>query len=345
MKRPFFTLVMPVYNAQNKIIDTLTSIASQTFKDFEVILINDGSTDSSREMIETFIADKNQFKLINIDNSGPGSARNYGIKQANGTYMIFVDADDKLVITALEDRYAYIADSKTDLLISSYVMKVLDEGEVVNEKVTEAVDRTYLKQSDFKDDLFNLMEKQLLYVVWNKVYKVDIIKKNNISFPPYRSCEDRLFNLAYFDSVQTVKLVKEILYEYYFDGRDGLTNKHFPNKFQTFVEFYEKCLEISPKDNRGFSALFLKGVMSSIIPIHSVSTLTFREKRNYIKSILHNDRVLQASEDSLDNSLMRKVLKNVFKIKSVILMYLTSWILYKISNTSPRFIEKIKGNF
>ncbi|MEC6747674.1 glycosyltransferase [Marinilactibacillus sp. XAAS-LB27] len=345
MSTPFFTLVMPVYNAQDHILKTLTSITTQTFRDYEVILINDGSTDGSTQIIEKFIVDKSQFKLINIENSGPGSARNHGIEYAKGTYLLFVDADDVLKKTALNDRHDLLVESETDLLISSYNMKVLDDGEVVNEKLTEAPDRTYQTQQDFKNDLFELMEKQLLYVVWNKVYKVDIVRKNGITFPPYRSCEDRLFNLAYFENVQQVKLVNQVLYEYYFDGRGGLTNKHFSNKFQTFVEFYEACLKISQKDTKGFSALFLKGVMSSIIPIYSVSTFTFKEKRRYIKEILHHDRVVQASKESLRNSLMRKVLATVFKLKSVLLMYVTSWLLYKVSNTSPRFIEKIKGNF
>ncbi|GEQ32287.1 glycosyl transferase [Marinilactibacillus psychrotolerans] len=345
MKKPFFSIVIPVYNAEKTIIATLESLNVQTFNNFEVILVNDGSVDESKEIINSFITDKPHFCIINTKNGGPGSARNIGIDHSNGEYLIFADADDILKNNTLQERYNLLQQSQPDLLITSYSIKILDDGDIVSEKTTSVSDNVYEDNESFIDSLFSLMEKQLMYVVWNKVYRLDIVKKQHIRFPNYKSCEDRLFNLAFFDQVQKVVTTETVLYDYFFEGKQSLTNKFFDNKFSTFVEFYLACIKLAPKDIDGFSALFLKGVLSSIIPVHSINGKSFKEKNNYIKNILHNEYVVQAAKTSKKNTLIRKVLAFAFNMRSSLVMYLLSYILYSVSNLSPKMIEKLKGNF
>lgn len=345
MKQPYFSLVIPVYNAEKTINKTIESIKQQTFENFEAILVNDGSTDSTQEIIQTQIEGSDQFQLINIENNGPGAARNVGISRASGKYLVLSDADDYLEKNTLISRYEMIADQEYDLLIGSYKTYILDNEEVVSERTTIAPERMYHNNHSFLDDVLSLMEKQLLYVVWNKVYKLDIIKKYAIKFPDYRSCEDRLFNLAYFKRVNKVKSTNNVIHEYYFEGKDSLTNRHFDNKFETFVEFYKECDKLVPEDIEGFSDLFLKGVMSSIIPIHSVVTMGFKDKIRYIQNILKNPYVIKASRLSKKNTMMRKVLSVLFRVKSSLCVYIVSKLLFALSNLSPKQIEKIKGNF
>lgn len=95
--------------------------------------------------------------------------------------------------------------------------------------------------------------------------------EHQIAFPSYSSCEDRLFNIAYYRHAQKVVTTSEVLYQYAFEGKSSLTNKYFDNKFETFLEFYNELLDLTDKDLGGFSALFLKGTMSCIIPLHGAS--------------------------------------------------------------------------
>ena len=343
---PFFSLVMPAYNCENTIGATIDSILAQTFSDFELIIINDGSTDQTEKVIETYQRTDERIQFHTIPNGGPGNARNVGITSTKGTYLFLVDADDSLDVNNLEIRFQHLEKYEPDLLIGSYQTNVLDDETIVDQKWTKAPDLLLHTKKEFLDQVYPLMEQQLMYVIWNKVYRLDIIKENHITFPPYNSCEDRLFNLHYFQYVEKCVLTSEILYHYAFDGKNSLTNKFFPNKFQTFEEFYLVALELVPKDEAGFSALFLKGTMSCFIPLHSPSCpLSFKQKRAYIKEVLQNKRIHKAAQISVTNSIFKKIMKLLFSIPIVGLHYFVSWLLYKISMLNPKTIEKLKGNF
>ena len=119
-----------------------------------------------------------------------------------------------------------------DLIVSSYELNVLDGQEVVDSKKVQVADQRIETHDDFLTHLYSLMNQQLMYVVWNKIYRLDIVKENKIQFPPYKSCEDRLFNIAYFHHVQSCLIMNDIMYSYTFDGKNSLTNKFLENKFE-----------------------------------------------------------------------------------------------------------------
>lgn len=344
MINPFISIVIPVYNAEKSIGNVIHSLLTQSFQNFELIIIDDGSQDKTVAVIKSF-HDK-RIITKKIPNGGPGNARNIGIKEATGEYLIFVDSDDVLEADNLQKRVKYIRDDKVDLVIGSYQTKVMNNEEIVDTKLTIAPDVVYRTNNDFVDNIYFLMEKQLMYVIWNKVYRLDIIKKFNVSFPSYRSCEDRLFNLQYFSHVDYCRVTSEIFYNYSFDGKNSLTNKYFDNKFDTFEEFYLTTVRMAPQDLAGFSSLFLKGTMSCLIPLHTSScNLSNSGKKEYIHRVINNTQVQNAADASARNGLMKKLFKLIFKIKNVTLHYLISWILFKVSNINPKIIEKLKRSF
>ena len=99
------SVIVPVYNVKEYIDETIKSIYNQTLKDFELILIDDGSTDGTYEMLKEYESKHNNIKLIKQENSGPSKARNVGLKEAEGEYIIFVDSDDLLPTDSFEFRY------------------------------------------------------------------------------------------------------------------------------------------------------------------------------------------------------------------------------------------------
>lgn len=120
-----FSILVPIYNVENYILECLKSIDSQTHKNFEVILVNDGSTDQSKEICEKFISTRPNFKIINKSNEGLLSARRVGLEHAKGDYCIFCDSDDYLETNALEELHNVIKNqNKPDLIIyQSYEVK------------------------------------------------------------------------------------------------------------------------------------------------------------------------------------------------------------------------------
>lgn len=345
-KTPLFSVVMPAYNCENTVGITIESVLNQSFSDFELIVVNDGSIDKTEQILENYRKKDSRIKFKTIQNGGPGNARNKGIELTSGSYLLFIDSDDLMKDDTLKTYANYLKDENTDLIISSYNMNVLDGEEVLDTRKVEAPNQKINNHEEFLDNVYFLMNQQLMYVVWNKVYKLDIIKKYDIQFPPYNSCEDRLFNIRYFNHVKTCKVVMDVLYDYSFDGKNSLTNKYFDNKFDTFVEFYRELLSLTKKNKRGFSALFLKGVMSCIIPLHSNSCpLSYQEKLAYTKRIVNFPDVQKAVDESLEDTKMRKIMKRLFKTKSVAVNYTASKIMYMVSMTSPKTIEKFKRKF
>ncbi|AEB30222.1 putative glycosyltransferase EpsH [Carnobacterium sp. 17-4] len=343
---PFFSIVMPAYNCESSIGLTIDSVLAQSFTEFELIIINDGSADSTKQVIERYHNKDYRVKFKTIQNGGPGNARNKGIELANGNYLLFIDSDDVMKEHTLSTYASYINEKNVDLIISSYNLKVLDGDVVVDTREVEAPELMINTDKEFLNNIYPLMNKQLMYVVWNKLYKLSIVKGNNVVFPAYNSCEDRLFNIQYFHHVNSCKVVNDVLYNYSFDGRNSLTNKYFDNKFDTFVEFYRELILLTEKNRRGSSALFLKGVMSCIIPLHSKSCkLSYRDKLEYIREIVNFPDVKKAADETLLDTKMRKVMKILFESKSVLLNYTASKIMYSISTTSPKTIEKFKRRF
>lgn len=347
MKKPFFSIVMPAYNCEKTVGSTIESLRKQTFTDFELIVVNDGSTDQTKSVLEGYRKDDNRIKVYSIPNGGPGSARNQGIKKAEGTYLLLIDADDAISSETLGTYAAYLKQNKKlDLIISSYEMNVMDKEEVVDIRLVEAPSHSIDTHEEFLEMIYPLMNKQLMYVIWNKVYRLDIVKQYHIHFPEYKSCEDRLFNIAYFKYVNKCMIVKDVLYHYSFDGKNSLTNQYLPNKFSTFVEFYHQLLKLTTKNEKGSSALFLKGVMSCIIPIHSpLCPLNYREKMKYTKNIVTDPTVIEAADKSLTDTKIRLIMRFLFQTKSAVINYYASKMMYIISNISPKTIEKFKQKF
>lgn len=343
---PLFSVVMPAYNCERTVGRTIESILNQSFSDFELIIVNDGSSDKTEQVLDNYHQKDSRLKFKTIPNGGPGNARNKGIELTSGQYLLFIDSDDVMKENTLNTYASYVNEKNIDLIISSYNMRILDGDEVVDTREVEAPNLMINAHEKFLDNIYPLMNKQLMYVVWNKLYKLSIVKANDVFFPPYNSCEDRLFNIRYFNHVNSCRVVSDVLYDYSFDGRNSLTNRYFDNKFDTFVEFYRELLFLTDKNRKGSSALFLKGVMSCIIPLHSDScSLGYRDKLTYIRRILHFPDVIQAANESLVDTKMRKTMKILFESKSVALNFVASKTMYTISMTSPKTIEKFKRKF
>lgn len=346
MRQPYFSIIMPAYNAAKSIEQTVNSILMQEYADFELIIVNDGSTDATEQVVQNLTHTDSRISLKTIPNGGPGNARNIGIQQATGQYLYLMDADDGLPEGALQTYATILEESSPDLIVSSYALNVMDKGEVAETREVIAENQLIESNEAFLEHLYPLMNQQLMYVIWNKVYRLDIIQQNQIQFPPYSSCEDRLFNIRYYQHVEKVRVVSDVLYRYSFEGRHSLTNKFLMNKFDTFVEFYIELKKLTLNHLDGSSALFLKGVMSCIIPVHSPECpFTFKQKLSYIKTILHHPEVIQATKLSSKEGLMRRAMSLLFQSKSKGLVYIASRLMYIVSNASPKVIEKLKGNF
>lgn len=197
-----FSIVTPIYNTGNNIKHCVESVANQTVTDWEWIFVDDCSPDDSieiaKEIISDFsISDKVRFLKTN-NNSGPGEARNVGLRAAQGTHIVFIDSDDWLEPDFLETLYSTMGEN----VDFAYCQAVEHDGD--NTKLL--TNPQYISQ------------KQLLcnYVgrIWTCMFRTDFLRKNKLEFPPYRAAEDSAFFAACIISTDKIKSVENILYHY-----------------------------------------------------------------------------------------------------------------------------------
>ena len=169
------TLIIPVYNMQDYIEDCLQSLVSQTYKNFETVIIDDGSNDKSVEKILSF-KDKLKFKLIKQKNAGLGPARNKGIKNASGKYVAFLDSDDEISHFYMEKLFKVIKSSNPDIINFSYIV----DDNFLSEKTQHGM----LNKSTSSSYYFkNILSMTIGSASCFKLYKKSLITNNNLYFP------------------------------------------------------------------------------------------------------------------------------------------------------------------
>lgn len=204
------SIIIPVYNSEKYLVNCLNSILNQDEKIFEVIIIDDGSSDSSYEIMKKYESIYNKVKILKKENGGVCSARNLGIEVAEGEYLAFVDSDDMLYPNSLSKRIDEAR--KCDLLISSYIE--IDDEESIRYMPPENVSSIWEKHEMMKE-LF--LGQRIGYQghLWNKIFRMDIIKRNNLKFDESLFYNvDRLFVLQYLVYCHTIHYSNTIVYQY-----------------------------------------------------------------------------------------------------------------------------------
>lgn len=233
------SIIMPVYNVEHYLQDSIRSVFNQTYLNFEFIIIDDGSTDNSllkiKEMISTYHVDN--VRVIQTENRGLSAARNLGIKEAIGEYIFFLDSDDFLEIYFLERMIHYITNQKSDVLIFNY------------RNVDESGNQQYGKFSKYTTGIFTpqaimveYLEGNIQNYAWSYVAKRNLYLKNNILFPIGKAYEDiPVFpRILYF--AQKTQVINDVLYNY--RQRDqSITKEQQTQKVIKYVSDYLSNVE------------------------------------------------------------------------------------------------------
>lgn len=231
------SVIIPLYNVEKYLSQCIDSIINQTYKDIEVILVDDGSTDKSPQICDQYTHVDDRIKVIHKDNGGQSSARNRGLEIATGDYISFVDSDDWLH-PLMYEKLVQAAGTLGADVVSCYPVFVID-GKVIERKQTGNCSTIETKQ-----DIFDkLNSPDLRFEVWNKIYKKKLL--DNIRFEEGRIYEELLFDRFVFLNVNMVAVVDFNGY-YYRINRPGSTNSFFKDsrfyyfeEMDNYISFFE----------------------------------------------------------------------------------------------------------
>lgn len=216
-KKPFFSIIVPIYNVENYLAECLDSILAQTYTDFELLLINDGSTDKSGEIAEQYAnKEKERISLIHQQNAGQSVARNKGLQLARGEYIVFVDSDDRLKKDALAYYAEHLKNKNIDIIYTEFSL-ISDEGkELGKQKFWFDMDKFGGSVESGETLLRSLYQKKspLFTYVWQGTIKKTLLEQNHISFYPGIFAQDILFGLSCFSCARKVFVSPKYFYEY-----------------------------------------------------------------------------------------------------------------------------------
>lgn len=245
------TIIIPIYNAEKYLKQCLFSILTQTFSDFELLLINDGSIDESRKICDSYAAKDSRIKVFHKENGGVSSARNLGLEKANGEWIWFVDSDDYIRNDALDNLQSATEKIDTDSIMFGY-QKINSTGKSIYQFI-EKGNTISLNQTQGLKALYKSSFYPYQGYVWSKVFKKSIIDDFHIRFDEniYFN-EDRLFCFEYFSKIEKqITYILDDLY-FYLDVPDSAMNdisKGYNSKFETDIRAYIKMQEIIKKEN------------------------------------------------------------------------------------------------
>lgn len=229
------SVIVPVHNSEQYLGYCVNSILSQTYTNIEVILINDGSTDSSLRICNNYAAIDRRIKVIDVENGGVSKARNLGLKYATGEFVQFVDSDDVISLNMTERLVKAIEAYKTDIVFCG--MKLVSLKDFIPIQMvyctSEGIGKEcVLDQKTFLQKMvFLLWKTAMLEGPCNRIYRMSIIKAHNIRFPENISLgEDLLMNLRYYDFCNGVALLSDKLY-YYIQSNDSSLTKVYREDF------------------------------------------------------------------------------------------------------------------
>ena len=235
MENNLITVVVPVYNVENYLEECIKSIINQTYKNLEIILVDDGSTDNSGKICDEYKKEDNRIKVIHKKNGGLSDARNTGIDNSNGKYITFIDSDDIIKEDYIEYLYNLIKKYNTQVSICSYSVsmengKKIDNGKGYNEKK--------LTKIETLDRMLN--EEGFTVSACSKLYDIELF--NNIRYPKGKLCEDNGTTYKLFDKVDYIAYGNESKY-FYFKRNGSIMRSNFNERKFDMIELTDEMCD------------------------------------------------------------------------------------------------------
>ncbi|MBM7600152.1 glycosyltransferase involved in cell wall biosynthesis [Virgibacillus halotolerans] len=317
------SIIVPVYNAENYLRHCVNSIKAQTYKNIEIILINDGSTDGSGDICNELATTDARIHVIHQENSGPAHARNRGLETAVGTYIQFVDADDTIQPTMTAQLVGAMK-AGTDLVICGYQSIAMNRTTTTH---LPSIAGIYPKKA-FIQHVGALYKDTILPSPCNKLYLRNLINDYTIRFmESLRLGEDLLFNLAYLHVCTAVNLIKRPLYNYAL-VETSITrsfNKRLFENQQMLFDNVRAFLERENQyhgDNRYFlEVIYINSVINCLNNLfHQHSPLTAKQKKQQIAAIVADD-TLKENGTHFKGSRQSRFVGRLINMQSIAAVY------------------------
>lgn len=350
MDKELITIIIPIYNAEKYLKKTIESVLNQTYENYELILVDNGSVDNSLKICKEYEEKGRRIKTFIQNEKGVSKARNMGLENATGKFICFMDADDYIEKDMLECYMKVYDIHKPDLIVSGYFSEVDIDGNVTRDSICYD-DKNYLNVEEIRKDFIILWDKHLLYNIWNKLYKRDIIEKYNIRFPNYNWGEDIEFNREYLLKINTLFNLKNCFYHYIRGRKETITGKYIENLYdirlkedKEFREYFKK-FGINEEDYREFCARrHIERTLGCIENLFNKNCkIRLNKKRSEIKRIINDPITREYLKEMRPKSKKTKILLIPYKFKLITIAMINGKILSLCKEKMPGIFNSLKN--
>lgn len=235
-KNPGISIIVPVYNTEQYISRCIESILNQTFKDFELILIDDGSRDRSGEICDEYAKKDNRIRVFHNNNQGVSATRNYGINISKGKYLMFCDSDDWVADNWCEELYNTILEYPNSWITCNlfFVDCKSNQKKTIKNSLLNGINKLE------KDDFYIAFKAGISAYSCNKIFDRNIVNKYKIKFNEKRSLgEDVEFGIEYLKVCDNIIILNKYLYYYLKNHQGALSTRKYENYFDYLIHFYK----------------------------------------------------------------------------------------------------------
>lgn len=354
--RPVVSIVVPVYNGELYIDQCADYLKAQTFTDFEVIFVDDGSTDGSGKKIDELVKDEGRFSVIHKKNGGTARARNAGLDKAKGKYITFLDVDDEYKADLIEKMVRLISENDVEMVVCGYYFKI--EGEKNGQTIT-----TYLEEKKYPFSVFHsfkeirgeyidIWDSDMLSNVWNKLYSMETIHRYKMRFRDgHVYTEDRVFNRLFLSKCQSIAITDECLYYYVRERTGSTTEKYRDDSFiirdKEYNEFKEHFHELGiwNEISREYTSReFVERIAGCIENVfHAGRKLTGTQKYRKIGDMVHHKDVREAVRYARCRSRKMRIFVTPIRWNWTPGVYVMGKMIYLIRKSNPVIFHKLKS--
>lgn len=227
--QPLLSIIVPIYNVEQYVDRCIQSILNQTYQNLEIILVDDGATDCSGAIADSYAAKDKRIKVFHKENGGLSDARNYGLEHVTGDYILFIDSDDFIVNIMCERLITVASSNNADIVSCNYYIYRGDDDISIHNMSVQDDKRTFTGMDMLRYYLLKT-EPFDLNVVWNKIFKLDLFNGvEPVRFPKGRVQEDNFTIFRLFLNANSIVTVNEPLY--YYVQRAGSIMANFTRRF------------------------------------------------------------------------------------------------------------------
>lgn len=343
------SIIMPVYKVEEYVGKAIESIQAQTLKEWEFLIVDDGTPDRSGKICDEYAAKDERIHVIHKENGGAPSARNLAIDMAKGEYMYFLDSDDWAEPTMLEDMYKLAKRDQAQLVVAGFYIDTYYEKDKYLTADYVVEDAVYPDKESFRTNAYKLFDKNLLYTPWNKLYESRYIMENNLRFPT-TFWDDFPFNVSIVRNVERVTVTSKQYYHFLRARSESETTAYRPGMYEKREEEHGWMVNLykewKVQDYASMEMIARRYVERFIGCVENITNpkceMTESEKRNEIKKMLANPRLKKMFKIAKPRSIYMKVMVLPLKWNSTMLTYMEAKLITLVKTKNTKLFTKLK---